>query len=240
LEALDPHRGAFGRQLESLKIIKDAAGPDVPVIMTVYSSFHWAARMNREVVRQHKEYPETLNQGLVAITESLIAFIKACINEAGIDGFYMGVFGCEPHWMTEEEFKRWVMPHDKRVLAAMREAPMVIAHIHGPQKSYFDACESYECDALSWEDRSAGPSITEARKKTKKCLVGGIDNLKALTAAPEEVYNEALDAIGQSGGYGFILAPGCTFDSKTPAENMFALKRAIFDSPRRRQGADKG
>ncbi|MDR3200221.1 MAG: uroporphyrinogen decarboxylase family protein [Spirochaetales bacterium] len=228
-EPLDPHKGAFGRQLESIKIIKDAVGPDVPVIVTVYSSFHWATRLSRDIVKQYRENEEIVDKGVAAITASLVAFVKACINEAGVDGFYHGVFGCEPFWMTEDEFKRWSMPHDKRVFTAMREAPMVIAHIHGPQKSYFDTCESFECDALSWEDRTAGISIAEARKKTKKCLVGGVDHEKALTATPEEVYREAVDAIKQSGGYGLILAPGCTFDTKTPAENMFALKRAVYD-----------
>ena len=228
-EPLDPHRGAFGRQLESIKIIKDTVGYDVPVIVTLYSPFHWAIRLNRDVVKQYQEDPQTVDRGIGTITDSLIAFVKACINEAGADGFFHGLFGCEPCWMTEQEFKDWSIPHDTRVLAAMREAPMVIAHVHGLQKSYFDACEPLDCDALSWEDRTAGPSITEARKKTKKCLVGGIDHEKALYASSDDVYNEAVDAIKQSGGYGLILAPGCTFDPKTPVENVFALKRAVYN-----------
>jgi uroporphyrinogen decarboxylase len=228
-EPLDPHKGAFGRQLESIKIIKDTVGPDVPVIVTVYSAFHWATRLNRDIVKQYREDAQTVDRGVSTITDSLVAFVKACINEAGVDGFYHGVFGCEPFWMNEEEFKRWSLPHDNRVFAAMREAPMVIGHIHGLKQSYFDICEPFDCDALSWEDRTAGPSIAEARKKTKKCLVGGVDHEKALTASAEEVYWEAVDAIKQSGGYGLIVAPGCTFDSKTPVENMMALKRAVYD-----------
>jgi uroporphyrinogen decarboxylase len=228
-EPLDPHRGAFGRQLESIKIIKDTLGPDVPVIVTIYSSFHWAFRLNCDIVKQYHEDPQRVDRGIGTITDSLVVFAKACINEAGADGFFHGLFGCEPSFMGEDEYKRWVVPHNNRVFTAMREAPMVIAHIHGLKASYFDACESADCDALSWEDRTAGPSITEARKKTKKCLVGGIDHEKALRASPEEVYKEAVDAIKQSGGYGLVLAPGCTFDPKTPVENVFALKRAVHD-----------
>jgi uroporphyrinogen decarboxylase len=228
-EPVHPQGGGFGRQLENLKIIKDKVGPDVPVLQTVYSPFHWARRLDRQFVSRYREDAQTIDRGVSTITDSLIAFVKACINEAGIDGFYYGLYGCEPVWMTEEEFRRWSIPHDRRVLAAMREAPMVISHIHGPAKSYFEACKDLDCDALSWEDRTAGPSIAEARKKTKKSLVGGINIEKAVTATPEQVYNEGLEAIKQAGGCGLVLSPGCTFNVKTPVENMFALKRAVHD-----------
>lgn len=39
LTEFDPHIGAFGRQLEALKRIKDIAGSDVPVIQTVFLLF---------------------------------------------------------------------------------------------------------------------------------------------------------------------------------------------------------
>jgi uroporphyrinogen decarboxylase len=229
LEPLDPHKGGFGRQIESLKIIKDTVGTDVPVIQTVYSPFQWALRLTREVAKQYHEDADTVDRGLSTITASLIAFIKACINEAGIDGFFLAIYGAQSIFFTEEEFKRWLLPHDKRVLTAMRESPMVIAHIHGMKQSYFDACKDIDCDALSWEDRTAGPSIAEARKKSNKCFVGGVDHERALTATADEVYKESVDAIKQSGGYGLILAPGCTFNPATPVENVFAMKRAVHD-----------
>ena len=81
-------------------------------------------------------------------------------------------------------------------------------------------------DALSWEDRLAGPTLAEARRRTDKCLIGGVDHLRALTASPDEVRAEALDAIRQTGGRGFILAPGCTFPDPTPEANLRALGEA--------------
>ena len=45
LERFDPHIGAFGRLIESLKRIKDAVGADVPVIQTVLSPFYIAYRL---------------------------------------------------------------------------------------------------------------------------------------------------------------------------------------------------
>jgi uroporphyrinogen decarboxylase len=233
LEPLEPHTGGFGRQIENLKIIKDKAGPDVPVLQTLYSPFHWAWRLNRQFAEHYREDAAIIDQGVSTIPDSLLAFVKACINEAGIDGFFYGLWCCDPSLMTEAEFKQWSVPHDLKVFAAMRESPMVINHIHGARNIFFDACKDFDCDALSWEDRTSGPSITEARKKTRKSLVGGINIEKAVAATAEEVYNEGMDAIRQAGGKGLVLAPGCTLSEKTPAENMFALKRAVHDYARK-------
>jgi uroporphyrinogen decarboxylase len=228
-EPLDPHKGGFGRQLENLKIIKDTVGPDVPVLQTVYSPLFWARRLSRGFVAHYREDEAAISRGVSTITDSTVAFTKACINEAGADGFYYAMFCCEAAWMTEDEYKKWSIPHDKRILSAMREAPMVLCHIHGTKDIFFDTCKELECDALSWEDRTAGPSIPDARKKTQKSFIGGINIEKAVTATAEQVYNEGIDAIKQAGGRGLVLSPGCTFNVKTPVENMFALKRAVFD-----------
>ena len=234
-ETLDPHNGAFGRQLENLKIIKDAVGPDVPVFQTIYAPFSWTRRLNMGFVEHYRENAAIIDRAVSTITDSTIAFARACINEAGIDGFFYGLFCCDSSWMTEEEFVKWSIPHDKRVLAVLRNAPMLITHIHGAKDIFFDACKDLEGDGLSWEDRAAGPSFPEARKKSEKAFVGGINIQKAVKATPEEVYAEGLDAIEQAGGRGLLLAPGCTFLPGTPVENMFALKRAVYDHAKKKR-----
>jgi uroporphyrinogen decarboxylase len=103
---------------------------------------------------------------------------------------------------------------------------LLLLHIHGERGSYFDLLKDYDVDALSWEDRLAGPTMDEARRRTGKCLIGGVDHLRALAARPDEVRAEALDAIRQTEGRGFILAPGCTFDDHTPEANVRALGEA--------------
>ena len=89
LEELDPHRGGFGRQLESLKLIRDAAGPDTPVIQTLYSPFHWGVRLAWRTIVEHWELePELVQRGLGVIARNVAAFgFRCAIEEAGIDGF---------------------------------------------------------------------------------------------------------------------------------------------------------
>lgn len=232
LEDLDPRHGAFGRQLESLKIIKDAVGPDVPVVQTIYSPFHWGVRLAwRQIIAHYRQDPELVEQGLSVMAKNTIAFGLLALQEAGIDGFLFGAYGCEPSWLSEAEYSQIAMPHDKSVLAALRKASILMVHIHGEHGSYFDLLRNYECDALSWEDRLSGPSLAEARKRTTKCLIGGVDHIKAATRSKEEVLAEAREAVLETGGRGFILAPGCTFGDGVKEDHIMALREAV-ESPK--------
>lgn len=228
LTEFDPHIGAFGRQLEALKRIKDIAGSDVPVIQTVFSPFHFAHRLtNRRMMEDWKQSPEIVRKGLRVIAANINNFADCCIDEAGIDGFFFGAFGCEAGWMNEEQYSEIVTPSDLEVLDRLRRAEMLFLHIHGEKQSFFNLLKDYPCDAISWEDKLSGPSLQDARKLTDKCLIGGIDHFRAVECTSEEIIREARDSIDAVDGRGFILAPGCTFPGKTPEANMFALREAV-------------
>ncbi len=228
LERFDPHIGAFGRLIESLKRIKDAVGADVPVIQTVLSPFYIAYRLaGRRILEDWKQDPEAVRHGLDTIAANYVRFAESCVKEAGIDGFFYGALGCEKGWMSEAQFKDMVMPSDLAVLNTLSKAPISILHIHSEKDSYFDLLIDYPCGGISWEDRLAGPSVAEAKKRTDKCLVGGIDHYMALKCAPGEIVTQGKEAIQASGGRGLILAPGCTFFDDTPEANMLALKEAV-------------
>ncbi|MCK5673154.1 MAG: hypothetical protein KAH95_07245 [Spirochaetales bacterium] len=228
LEEFDPHIGAFGRQLEVLKRIRALAGPDVPVLQTIFSPFHFAHRLtNRRMIDDWKQAPDIVMEGLHVIARNLISFAECCINEAGVDGFFFGAFGCEKDWMSEEQYKELVSPSDLTVLKELKKADMVFLHIHGEADSFFNLLKDYPCNAISWEDKLAGPTLEEARKITDKCLIGGIDHLKARFCNPEDIVTEGKNAIASVQSKGLILAPGCTFPDDTPKQNMLAMKDAV-------------
>jgi uroporphyrinogen decarboxylase len=234
LEELEPHIGAFGRVLEALKRIKEAVGPDVPVIQTIYLPFHFGMRLaHRRILKDMAEDQATVLQGLSVITGNTVRFGRACLKEAGIDGFFLGAYGCETTWMSEDEYRRLIMPLDLMVVDALASSAgpagkaVSILHIHGERDIFFNALKEYPVDALSWEDRTAGPPLREARLLTDKCLVGGIDFKRAMSCPPEEVVAQGREAVHDCGGSGLILAPGCTFLPATPENNMQALATAV-------------
>jgi uroporphyrinogen decarboxylase len=228
LESFEPTVGAFARQIEALKIIRDSAGADVSVIQTVLSPFHIAHRLAyRRILQDLNDDPELVLNALRIIAGNYKRFAEACLREVGIDGFFFGAWGCESDWLSQEDYTKLITPSDHDVLETLRQAETVILHIHGEHDSYFDLLKDYPCDVISWEDRLAGPSIAEARMRTDKCLMGGVNHVAAVTASADEVESEARAAMEASGGKKFVLAPGCTFFNETPPDNILALKRAV-------------
>lgn len=234
LEDLDPHRGGFGRYLESLKRIRAAVHADTPVIATIFTPFHVGVRLAwRRLIEDCRTDPERTMRGLATISRNTVALVNAAIAEAGVDGFFLGGYGCETGWLSESDYRAIAAGFDREVLAAMRPAPFVFAHAHGGATAFLDLYAGYDCDALSWEDRHGAWSLAEARRRTPKCLVGGVDHVAALRGGPALAREQALEAIAATEGRGFVLAPGCTFLDGTSADTMRALKDAATEGARR-------
>jgi uroporphyrinogen decarboxylase len=228
LEAFEPHTGAFGRQLECLARVRSEVGPDVPIVQTIYSPFHVAHKVaGRRLLEDWRQDPQTVGAALATIAANYRGFAECCLREAKVDGFFFAPIGCEASFMDERQYVEMIRPSDLSVLEALREAPLLILHIHGEKEVMFDLLSTYPCDLISWEDRVAGPSITEARRRTRRSLMGGIDHLAAPDATPEQIIAQGREAIAQAGDRGFILAPGCTFPAGTPEANLLALRRAV-------------
>ncbi len=231
LEEFEAHTGAFGRQLECLARIRDAIGPGAPVVQTIYSPFHVAHKFaGRGVLEDWRQDPEAVGGALAVIAANYGRFAECCLREAGVDGFYFAPIGCEASFMPQDQYARMVRPSDLAVLGALRRAPLLILHIHGERQVYFDLLADYPCDVLSWEDRVAGPPLSQVRRSTARCLMGGIDHLAAPRSTPEQIVGQGREAMAQADGGlggGFILAPGCTFPPDTPEANLRALERAV-------------
>jgi uroporphyrinogen decarboxylase len=133
--------------------------------------------------------------------------------------------------MPQSQYSQMVRPSDLAVLEALRQAPLLILHVHGEREVYFDQLSDYPCDVLSWEDRVAGPPLAQVRRSStfsNRCLMGGIDHLAAPRSTPEQIARQGREAIEQAGSNGgFILAPGCTFPAGTPEANLQALALAV-------------
>lgn len=228
LEDLDPHAGGFGRYLESLKRIRAAVHRDTPVLATVFTPLHIGVRLAwRRLIDDCRHEREHTLRGLATITRNTVALVKAAVDEAGIDGFFLGGYGCDSGWLSEAEYQEIAAPLDREVLAAMRATPFVIAHAHGGAQAFLDLYARYDCDALSWEDHHGGWTVAQAREQAPtKCLVGGVDHVAVQRAGAALARQQALQAIAATAGRGFVLSPGCTFLPGTPDATMHALKDA--------------
>lgn len=83
-------------------------------------------------------------------------------------------------------------------------------------------------DAVNWHARETEPSLADGLRETRRGLVGGIARMGAvLSGSGAAAAQEVRDAIAQTGGRRFIVAPGCVLPTTVPDENLAALRRAV-------------
>ena len=113
--------GKTDKQLDEIKAIVDAVAGDCLVIATLFGPFASGNHASHHMVTEHlKVNPESVHQGLGAIAESLAAFALACV-DAGASGIYFSAQGGEAYRFTEEQFLRYIKPHDLTILDSIND-----------------------------------------------------------------------------------------------------------------------
>jgi len=114
------------------------------------------------------------------------------------------------------------------VLNAFKDkSQFTMMHICG-KNLMWDEFLDYDVHAYNWDDRATAPSLAEARRKTDRCLIGGIEKMGVLrTGTAADVTAEAKDAIASAGAKKLIVAPGCGIPMDVPEANLRALRSAV-------------
>jgi uroporphyrinogen decarboxylase len=238
-----PTDGAFEEQLDLLHWIRDGIG-DAPFVQTVFSPLSvltfliaqpsdpagdagLPVRFERLQALLH-EHPQAVHGALAAIAETLAGYAGASL-AAGASGIFFAIVRlARAGVLTEHEYATFGRPYDLQVLEAVQGAPFNLLHICGPQV-HFDLVGDYPVQAINWAAVGQGnPSLGEARRRTTKALIGGIDEHGVIQhGSPDQVTAAAHAAIADAGPGGLLLAPGCGVATDTPVANLHALRAAV-------------
>ncbi len=229
LQVLDPRRGVLGEMVRVVKAVTAEAGEDLFCLATVFVPFMVARQLTGDrIKRDLADNPRELHAGLEVITETVIGFVNACL-DAGATGVFFATQSATTDYLTVEQYREFGHPYNRRVLESFTgRCEFTMMHICG-QNIMFDEFLDYPVQAFNWDDQVTAPSLAQARKKTDKCLIGGINKMGVLrTGTPKEVEAEAQRAIHAAGKRRFVLAPGCGIPMDVPERNLKAL-RAVVD-----------
>ncbi len=235
LRPLDPTRGAYGQQLDALRLIRDGLEGKAPFIQTVFSPLAVASRLagGLEPVRQYMtEAAEDLEAALGVIADTLAAYARACLG-AGADGiFFATVEWGSRDYMTAEQYERFGRPFDLRVLEAVQGATFNVLHVCRNNNRLTDLLD-YPVHAFHWASTGTGnPSLADILPRTDKAVMGGVRHeTTMLSGKPEEVAAEARAALDATGGRRFLLAPDCSVAPQTPEANLRAMIAAARAAP---------
>lgn len=227
LRPITPTEGGFVEQLKLLEVVSRHLKDKVFFVDTVFDPFYVARRTAKDIVFELlRTYPEEFKRGLEAITESLRNYVRAVL-DVGAAGIFMAVNGATTRYFSREEFREFVKPYGIQVLEAVQgKGVFNIVHIHG-EEIMFEEMLDYPVHALSWEHLHTPPSLAEARKMTDICLIGGIDEKHPNRAHPDELEVQVLNALHDTKGERFILAPGCSLPTDMPVEQIDIIYKAL-------------
>jgi uroporphyrinogen decarboxylase len=229
---VDPRSGPFAEQLEALRLIGEGLGGDVPFVQTVFSPLAVLVTLaNRDRARVRAwmtEAPDALRRALGAIAGTLAGYAKACL-EARADGIFFPTV----EWATYDalgwpEYEMFARPYDLQVLEAVQGAEANILHVCRPN-NMLERLLDYPVAAVNWAVHAEGNlSLAEVLARTDKAVMGGIDERRTLIeGSPADVRSQAEEALRQTGGNRFLLAPGCSISPLTPPENLRAAFEAV-------------
>ena len=230
LRVLKPDEGALGRELKTLARVASALKGEIPVLMTVYSPITLAFKLaGPETLRHLRESPEKLHTGLATLMGTTIRFGLAAL-AAGADGLFLATQLASRRWLTVSEYMAFGTTYDLGILAeTAKRAAMTVLHLHGTEV-YFDLAEEYPVDAVSWHDKETAPSLRDARRRTNKAFVTGLDRDLVNRGPPSVIKRRVREAIAAVHGRGLILAPCCVLPTTTPHLHLQAVRDAVVSS----------
>jgi uroporphyrinogen decarboxylase len=183
---------------------------DCSVIPTVFSPLSLARKLSGDRLNYDlKENTRLVEDALLAITDTILAFMEACFRE-GAEGVFYSVQAASRTFHTEEEYARFGEPYDRRILETVREhSRLTVLHCHG-ERLMFERLASLPADVWNWDDRRAGPSLAEGKAMVPGAVQGGLNQWTTLRqgTAPD-AQAEARDALAQTADTGVILGAGC-------------------------------
>jgi uroporphyrinogen decarboxylase len=238
IEPLDVGQGPFAEQLEALRLIGRGLAGEAPFIQTVFSPLAVVGRMangDLEAVRRYmREASQALHGALAAVSNTLAAYGRASL-EAGASGIFFATvdWGTYDN-ATAEQYQEFGRPYDLRVLEAVQGGEINVLHVCR-LRNMFDLLADYPVHAINWAAGEPGnptlkeglARLTDGQAGRERAVMGGVSVATVAQGTPDEVAAEVRQALSETGGHRFLLAPACSIPPQTPEANLLAVKGAL-------------
>jgi len=230
LPVADPGSGALGEQLEALRLIRAAVGPDVPIIWTLFAPpmiLPMLARGGREQALGFlRQAPRETARAFDVMADTLAEYARRCV-AAGADGLFYATNVATTARMSAAECRRWQRPWDRRILRAVESAPFNLLHVCG-SGIHFDEFADYPVTALSFARVPGNPTLADAHARTGRAVVGGLPAKPEIAAMTEAALVErAAAARREMRDRWLLLGPDCSINPDTPERLLHAVGAAV-------------
>lgn len=221
----------FEGQLKAVEGLVKTLKSEAVVVVTLYSPFMCAGHtVGKELLIQHlQQDPEAVKKGMEVVTESLLTFVRACV-ELGVDGFYASTQGGEAGRFDDPGiFDIAIKPYDLTVMNEINETCRFnILHVCDYVMGYddFSRFVDYPGDVVNCPLHLGDEKYTMASavEMFKRPYMGGLERLGILATGTPQQVRQATEAVLREAPERYILGADCTVPSDTSWDN---LKTAI-------------
>lgn len=228
LEPLDVTRGTYGWHLDALRSLIRGKDKNTPVIVTMFHPLAMAAYLSSDdtLISHLRQHPAVVQSALDALADTSARFARACI-DLGADGIFLSARFASYELLNAEEYRRFGRPSDLQVLEAASGGWFNVLHLHG-QHPMMQELAGYPVQAMNWHDRTSDIDLTRASRFFGGVLMGGIEQQKLLVnGLPDQVAEQAREAVAVMRGRRLILSPGCTYSLAVPEINLMAVRKVV-------------
>src|SRR5439155_1344550 len=108
-------------------------------------------------------------------------------------------------------------------------SPLTVAGYLCGSNLHFGLARDLPAQAISWSVHNQGnPTLAEGRRMSGKAVMGGLGQRSTLLyGPPPEIEAEVRRVVGETGGRGLLVAPGCSVPPRTREANLAAMAAAM-------------
>jgi uroporphyrinogen decarboxylase len=222
-------RDFYEEQLKVVERLVRAAKREAVIVVTLYSPYMCAGHTTSDLLLTGhlQQSPELVQKGLEIITESLLIFVRGCI-DLGVDGFYHSTQGGEAHRFADDRiFELYIKPYDMMLMEEINQrCEFNILHVCDYLRDYDDFTPflDYPGDIVNCPLKVGEKTLTpaEAAKLFKRPYMGGMERKGILATGTPDQVRQAAEAVLHNAPERFVLAADCTVPNDTPWDNLRA------------------
>ena len=233
MRVLSAEHGMWGKTADLNRYMdrfQKERGVDIPYLVTINSPFTTLAELGgvQQTLEHMRAYPEVIREALQKVTDTTINYMQEAM-KLDLGGFFFTSRYCSSDYMSLEEYRVFGEYYDRQLFRVFEgKTGFNMNHIHGAN-TYWDFLAQYPFECVNWHDTWIPPTLEDARRKTEKCLCGGLSEKEMLPfGTPEQIKAQIRDVVRRAGARGLMITNGCgTFP--TPS---FANMQAVTDGVR--------
>ncbi len=218
---------AFQELLLGLRLVREAL-QDVPLIATIFTPLGAAQRLATpaRLLEDLREHPAVVASALEALAQTFRVLAAACCEVA--DGIFLATTSAAARsYLTDDEYARFGIPYDLRVLDGARGAALSVLHVCGDDAPVIALARAYDVAAVSWNvfGPENPPLDAFLAAVPGKAAVGGISD--AAFSDPARGRIEARAGLERTGGRRWIATGSCTIPVDSRPEAIEAVREAL-------------